>query len=198
MHDRRSFLKQASLLVAGTQAGLLLPFEPATARAVAWLQTHNGASASGAVAETASGKVRGTAVEDIKIFKGIPYGGPTSGKNRFMPPTKPTPWTGVRDALAYGPSAPQTNPGARPTQGSTSGQGLGKEDEDCLVLNVFTPGVDAGGKRPVMVWLHGGGFSTGSGSSPWSYSPKPGSWSHPFSRAIRCSFSRAPWWLARH
>ena len=166
MHDRRSFLKQASLLVAGTQAGLLLPFEPVTARASAWLQTHNAAGAPGVVADTAYGKVRGSSVEDIKIFKGIPYGGPTGGKNRFMPPTKPAPWTGVREALAYGPSAPQTNPGARPSQGSTSGQGLGKEDEDCLVLNVFTPGLGAGRKRPVMVWLHGGGFATGSGSSP--------------------------------
>jgi para-nitrobenzyl esterase len=166
MHDRRSFLRQASLLVAGTQAGLLLPFEPATARAAAWLQANNGTSMSGVVAETASGKIRGTAVEDIRIFKGIPYGGPTSGKHRFMPPTKPAPWTGVRDALAYGPSAPQRNPGARPAQSSTSGQGLGKEDEDCLVLNVFTRGADAGRKRPVMVWLHGGGFATGSGSSP--------------------------------
>jgi len=166
MHDRRSFLKQASLLVAGTQAGLLLPFDPVTTRAAAWFQTNNGASASASVAETAYGKVRGTSVEHIKIFKGIPYGGPTDGKNRFMPPTKPSPWTGVRDALAYGPSAPQTNPGARPAQASTSGQGLGKESEDCLVLNVFTPGVAADRKRPVMVWLHGGGFATGSGSSP--------------------------------
>src|SRR5204862_102761 len=127
MHDRRSFLKQASLLVAGTQAGLLLPFDPVTTRAAAWFQTNNGASASASVAETAYGKVRGTSVEHIKIFKGIPYGGPTDGKNRFMPPTKPSPWTGVRGALAYGPSAPQTNPGARPAQASTSGQGLGKE-----------------------------------------------------------------------
>src|SRR5712691_11347261 len=166
MHDRRSFLKQASLLVAGTQAGLFLPFDPVTTRAAAWFQANNGASASSSVAETAYGKVRGTAVEDIKIFKGIPYGGPTSGKNRFMPPTRPTPWTGVRDALTYGPSAPQRNPGAPPAQGSTSGQGLDKEDEDCLVLNVFTPGVDASRKRAVMVWLHGGGFATGSGSSP--------------------------------
>src|SRR6185295_13144488 len=118
MHDRRSFLKQAALLLAGTQAGLLLPFDPVTARAAAWLQTSKGEGATGAIAETAYGKVRGTAVEDITIFKGIPYGGATSGKNRFMPPTKPTPWTGVRDALAYGPSAPQTNPGARAAQTS--------------------------------------------------------------------------------
>src|SRR5436190_17136937 len=69
MHDRRSFLKQASLLVAGTQAGLLLPFDPVTTRAAAWFQTNNGASASASVAETAYGKVRGTSVEHIKIFR---------------------------------------------------------------------------------------------------------------------------------
>src|SRR5260221_756690 len=130
MHDRRSFLKRAALLVAGTQAGLLLPFEPITARAAAWLQANNSAGASGVVAETAYGKVRGTAVGDIKVFKGIPYGGPTSGKNRFMPPSRAMAWTGVGDALAYGPSAPQTKPGAPRAQGSTRGQGLGKEDED--------------------------------------------------------------------
>src|SRR5262245_16285069 len=77
-----------------------------------------------------------------------------------MPPVKPTPWTGVRDALAYGPTAPQT-------VGAASGaRGAGiAETEDCLVLNVFTPAMGDGRKRPVMVWLHGGGFSTGSGSS---------------------------------
>ena len=100
------------------------------------------------------------AVEDVRIFKGIPYGGTTAGKNRFMPPTKPTPWTGTRDALAYGPTAPQSLRNGPPRPG------LPVEGEDCLVLNVFTPGVGDNQKRPVMVWLHGGGFSTGSGSSP--------------------------------
>ena len=106
---------------------------------------------------TSAGKVRGTVDQGIKIFKGVPYGGTTAGRNRFMPPTPPTPWTDIRDALEWGPSAPQTVPPATSRQGN--------ESEDCLVLNVFTPGLD-GAKRPVMVWLHGGGWANGSGSSP--------------------------------
>src|SRR6266513_1140609 len=65
------------------------------------------------VAETAAGKVRGVDVDGIKIFKGIPYGANTTGGNRFMPPAPVAKWTGVRDALEYGASAPQTEPGAR-------------------------------------------------------------------------------------
>src|SRR5262249_30380571 len=111
--------------------------------------------------ETAFGKVRGVDAEGIKIFKGVPYGASTSGKNRFMPPIDPAKWTGVQDALEYGPAAPQSDPSAqsRRRQGSP-------ESEDCLVLNIWTPAINDGRKRPVMMWCHGGGFSGGSGVSP--------------------------------
>ena len=104
--------------------------------------------------------MRGTCIDGIKVFKGIPYGAPTSGKNRFMPPVKPAAWTGTRDALAFGPTAPQTGDNS----GTTAAGSPAQQSEDCLVLNVFTPGLNDGRKRPVMVWLHGGGFSSGSGS----------------------------------
>jgi para-nitrobenzyl esterase len=144
MTTRRTFLQHTLFAAAATQLGPWTRFADAQTSEV--------------LAETAYGRIRGAAVGDIKIFKGIPYGASTAGRNRFMPPVKPGPWTGVRDALAYGHTAPQTVPGpeARMPQ---------PESEDCLVLNVFTPGLGDGRKRPVMVWLHGGGFSTGSGSS---------------------------------
>ena len=145
--NRRSFIKQASSLLAGAQAGLLLKVTRA-------------ADTSYVIGETSAGKVRGSVVEGINVFKGIPYGGTTAGKNRFLPPTKPAAWTGVRDALAYGPSAPQISANGRGPAGSPG------QSEDCLVLNVFTPDLSRGRNRPVMVWLHGGGFATGSGSGP--------------------------------
>src|SRR5216110_2919609 len=120
------------------------------------------------VTETTAGKDRGVDVDGIKIFKGIPYGANTTGANRFMPPAPVAKWTGVRDALEYGASAPQTEPGARRnvSDRAVAGAGLPQESEDCLVLNVWTPALNHGRKRPVMVWCHGGGFATGSGSSP--------------------------------
>src|SRR5580700_8100589 len=125
------------------------------------------------IAETAFGKIRGVDNSGIKIFKGIPYGANTAGANRFMPPAEPADWSGVRDALAYGSSAPQRDPAAPPRPPGTltiSGENLPAEGEDCLVLNVWTPAVGtavtSARKRPVMFWCHGGGFATGSGSSP--------------------------------
>ena len=125
------------------------------------------------IAETAFGKLRGVDNAGIKIFKGIPYGANTSGGNRFMPPAEPADWSGVRDALQYGQSAPQRDPNAPPRPPGTlsiSGEKLPPEGEDCLVLNIWTPAVgpasNSNRKRPVMFWCHGGGFATGSGSSP--------------------------------
>src|SRR5438128_10195037 len=120
------------------------------------------------VADTTAGKVRGVEVEGIKIFKGIPYGANTTGKSRFMPPAPVDKWTGLRDALEYGPSAPQTEPGTRRNVSDLAGAGAGlpSEGEDCLVLNVWTPALDDRRKRPVMVWCHGGRFATGPGCAP--------------------------------
>ena len=145
MSTRRAFVKQAGGLFVALQVGADLSFAA------------DSAPTQFVVAPTATGKVRGTLDGDIKIFKGVPYGGTTAGANRFMPPTPVTPWTGTRDALDWGFTAPQTVPPAKLRQG--------EESEDCLILNVFTPGLD-GAKRPVMVWLHGGGWANGSGSSP--------------------------------
>jgi para-nitrobenzyl esterase len=153
MTNRRTFLKQASLLATAPAAAV-------------FLRAQTGQNF--VVAETAFGKIRGAEVQGVKIFKGVPYGASTAGQNRFMPPMDPAPWSGVRDALHYGSSAPQTNPGVARTVSplSTAGADLPPESEDCLVLNVWTPALNDGRKRPVLFWCHGGGFVSGSGSSP--------------------------------
>ena len=117
--------------------------------------------------ETSSGTIRGLDVDGIKVFKGVPYGASTAGKNRFMPPVKPEPWTGVRDALAFGQVAPQPVADAASTYGRLIGwdKQPGGMGEDCLVLNVWTPGLNDGAKRAVMLSIHGGGFTTGSGGT---------------------------------
>jgi para-nitrobenzyl esterase len=166
--ERRCFLKQASLVVAGVQASAMLPFASRTSAAATLPSTNRVVSGSEAVAETTSGKVRGTIVDGIRVFKGIPYGGTTAGKNRFMPPTKPAKWTGIRDATNFGHIAPQTTASGRIDYVNLIHwlDQPGGQSEDCLVLNVWTPGIKDNAKRPVLVSLHGGGFATGSGGAP--------------------------------
>jgi len=119
------------------------------------------------VVESASGKLRGANTDGIHAFKGIPYGGSTGGAKRFMPPRPPEPWAGVRDALQYYGHAPQLpgRPERRPELQTILGPAdTTPETEDCLTLNIWTPDLGDGAKRPVMVWLHGGAFAYGSGN----------------------------------
>ena len=119
----------------------------------------------GATVDTTAGKVRGALQGKVQAFKGVPYGASTAPPNRFMPPQKPKPWTSVRDATKLGTRSPQLLSdfhGFVPpeVEAMDRDEPIG---EDCLMLNVWTPSVGASGKRPVMVWLHGGGFTSGSG-----------------------------------
>ena len=133
-------------------------------------------AASAPVVETRYGKVRGYRNDDVYTFRGVRYGASTAAANRFMPPRPPTPWANAMDASDYGYSAPQTNAAIVRTpsrdaalndifaasNGYRSDQ---DESEDCLFLNVWTKSLLQGAKRPVLVWLHGGGFASGTGSA---------------------------------
>jgi para-nitrobenzyl esterase len=116
-----------------------------------------------AIVETTHGRVQGTLVEGLPTFLSLPYGAPTGGANRFLPPRPVMPWAGLRDAsrvLGKAPQAGLRNP-TRPELEDLSGTpDPSPETEDCLTLNLWTPAVD-GAKRPVMVWFHGGAFSYG-------------------------------------
>ncbi|HKX26579.1 MAG TPA: carboxylesterase family protein, partial [Blastocatellia bacterium] len=123
------------------------------------------ASDSKSIVETTAGKVRGFTRNGIYTFKGIPYAGTTAGSARFLPPTKPTPWTGLRSSMYFGWVCPQGPRGgwANDETAFMFEWDDGIPNEDCLRVNIWTPGINDNRKRPVLVWLHGGGFSAGSG-----------------------------------
>lgn len=147
---RRELLQSSALVAVGSVIG---------PRAM-WGKT------SAPIATTTSGKVRGFVQDGVNVFKGISYGDDTA-KRRFMPPVKPVAWTGVRDALAFGPQAPQ------PIHARTGRSAFSPLDEanpvnseDCLHLNIWTAGLRDGRKRPVMVYIHGGAYSSSSSNGP--------------------------------
>jgi para-nitrobenzyl esterase len=137
---------------------LLLRREFLAVPAVAAIVMRSGAAATEApTSKTAAGTVRGTQENGVVVFKGVPYAGPSDGANRFKPPTKLEPWTGIRDALQYGPQAMQNRDPNSPPNAP-----IAPSSENCHFLNIWTPAIDKK-KRPVMFYSHGGGFLTGSG-----------------------------------
>ncbi len=151
---RRQFLSGAAL----GGAGLVLGSLPLVS-----LAQDSRLTTVGGTARTTAGRVRGLIKDGVQQFWCVPYGAPTSGANRFMPPQKPASWTGVRDHFQITYAAPMEPGGAEPSPVVTALNRLTPHSEDCLTVNVFTPALDKK-RRPVMVWMHGGGFSAGSGN----------------------------------
>lgn len=151
--DRRTFMGGAAASVA---VGALMTSRTATVSA-----EDAAYGAPGPIVETTAGKVRGGRAGPVSYFKGVHYGASTAGDMRFMPPAKPAPWSGVHDAVQLGLRSPQNVSGLIPEVDAVDAkEPMG---EDCLCLNVWTPGVGHAHRRPVMVWLHGGGYTSGSG-----------------------------------
>lgn len=151
---RRTFMETGLIAATGIAIGGLPFAASAQDRRLATI---------GGVAKTRAGRVRGLLKDGVHQFWSVPYGAPTGGANRFMPPREPEAWSGIRDHFEIKYAAP-IEPGAEePAPVVTAVNRLTEQSEDCLTVNVFTPALD-NAARPVMVWMHGGGFSAGSGN----------------------------------
>ncbi len=177
--DRRQWLASAAglaavpLLVGRVEAAGQAAPAAAKAPATATVLAPN----AGNIVEIASGKIRGFSRNGILAFKGIPYAASTAGKGRYMAPAPPAPWTGVRSSMALGFACPQ---GLHVPEGRRAGWSHdeeafmfewddGQPGEDCLRANVWTPSTDDAGRRPVLVWIHGGGYTSGSSNELLMY-----------------------------
>ena len=174
--QRRALLQGAAALACGAAGPGVVSGAPAGPTATSPAHASQGAAPllaldGVAVAATRSGSVAGYIRKGIFTFKGIPYADDSAGPNRFMPPVKPKSWVGVRSSRQYGHVAPQG-----PRAGWANDEEAfmfawddGVQSEDCLRVNIWTPAVGDAKKRPVMVWLHGGGYTAGSGQELRSY-----------------------------
>jgi para-nitrobenzyl esterase len=121
-------------------------------------------AAPGPVVRTQYGNIRGYNDGTVKVFKGVPYGASTAGANRWLPARPPVPWKGIRDTTRPGAISPQVFGAPMPEE--TAMLQRGPTSEDMLTLNIYTPSVGRhAGSHPVMVWFHGGGFTSGGGSA---------------------------------
>ena len=174
--SRRAMLRLTAATAAAATSGVSFAqrsSSPAPARSAC--VADSGVPVVTKVINTTNGRVQGLVLDGVHTFKGIRYGAPPVGLLRWMPPQKPEPWKTILDCSSYGAPAMQVAGGTIAAPVSDFGMGMGRvfttpsdlkiQNEDCLFLNVWTPGTD-NKKRPVMVWIHGGGFAFGSSSQP--------------------------------
>ena len=168
---RRELLKGAAAIACGAVGPGVMSDVIAAPASQGSRQAPLVASDADAIVATRAGRVAGYVRNGIYTFKGVPYADDTAGANRFMPPAKPKSWAGIRSSRQYGYVAPQGPRGgwANDEEAFMFAWDDGVQGEDCLRVNVWAPAINDHKKRPVMLWLHGGGYTAGSGQELRSY-----------------------------